>query len=176
MQMFHCGRMAWPEVNPAGRSIGPSALTPKQTNPLTGQPYPVPDVMSQFDIEHVIEGFRETARGAVAAGFDGVEIHGAHGYLISQFLSAYSNRRDDDYGGSVANRYRFAHEVIEAVRPAVPADRLLTFRVSDWGVADPEVSLFGTREDWQQVIDLLDAESPWTPFRSPATATGPTRA
>jgi 2,4-dienoyl-CoA reductase-like NADH-dependent reductase (Old Yellow Enzyme family) len=158
MQMFHCGRMAWPEINPAGRSIGPSALAPSQTNPLTGQPYPIPDATSRFDIEHVIEGFRETARGAVAAGFDGIEIHGAHGYLISQFLSAYSNRREDDYGGSVENRYRFAHEVIEAVRTVVPADRLLTFRISDWGIADMEVSLFETRENWQQVIRLLDAE------------------
>lgn len=158
MQMFHCGRMAWPEVNPAGRSIAPSPVTPKQDNPLTGEPYPVPDEISRFDIEHVINGFVETAKGAVAAGFDGVEIHGAHGYLISQFLSPYSNKREDDYGGSVEKRYRFAHEVIQAVRPVVPADRLLTFRISDWGVADMDVSLFGTREEWQQVIALLDAE------------------
>lgn len=158
MQMFHCGRTAWPEVNPAGRSIAPSALAPVQNNPITGEPYPIPDVISRFDIEHVIEGFRETARGAIAAGFDGVEIHGAHGYLISQFLSAYSNQREDDYGGSVERRYRFAHEVIEAVRPVVPADRLLTFRISDWGVVDMEVSLFESRENWQQVMRLLDAE------------------
>lgn len=158
MQLFHCGRMAWPEVNPAGRSVAPSAITPRQTNPLTGAPYPVPDVISAFDIEHVIHGFAESARGAIAAGFDGVEIHGAHGYLISQFLSGYSNWREDDYGGSVEARYRFAHEVIAAVRPEVPAERLLYFRISDWGVADPEVSLFESRENWQQVIHLLDDE------------------
>lgn len=158
MQMFHCGRMAWPEVNPAGRAIAPSALTPRQHNPLTGAPYPVPDAMSHFDIEHVIQGFVETAKGAVAAGFDGIEIHGAHGYLISQFLSAYSNRRDDGYGGSVERRFRFAHEVIGAVREVVPPDRLLSFRISNWGVADMEVALFDTRDDWQQVIGLLDCE------------------
>lgn len=158
-QLFHCGRMAWPEVNPAGRSIAPSALTPKQDNPLTGAPYPKPDVMSRFDIEHVIAGFVETARGAVAAGFDGVEIHGAHGYLISQFLSAHSNQRTDKHGGSVENRFRFARELIRAVRPIVPEDRLLTFRISDWGVADPDVSLFEAVETWQQVIRLLDAEA-----------------
>lgn len=158
MQMFHCGRMAWPEVNPAGRSIAPSPLTPKQDNPLTGQPYPVPDEMSLFDIEHVINGFVETARGGVAAGFDGIEIHGAHGYLISQFLSSYSNRRTDAYGGSVANRYRLAHEVIQAVRRVVPDDRLLFFRISNWGVADMEVSLFEDKEEYQHLVKLLDRE------------------
>ena len=157
-QIFHCVRMAWPEINPAGRSIAPSALAPRQTNPLTGQPYPVPDAMSRFDIEHAIHGFVETARGAVAAGFDGVELHGAHGYLVSQFLSPYSNQRNDDYGGSAENRYRFAHEVIGAVRPVVPPDRLLNFRISDWGVADMKVSLFGDRNAWQQVVGWLDRE------------------
>jgi len=158
MQMFHCGRMSWPEVNPAGRVIAPSAITPKQDNPLTGSPYPLPDVMAQFDIDHVINGFVETATGAVAAGFDGIEIHGAHGYLINNFLSSYSNQRGDAYGGSVENRYRFAHEVIQAVRRVVPANRLLTFRVSNWGVADPQVSLFESKAEWQQIIRLLSAE------------------
>lgn len=159
VQMFHCGRMAWPEVNPAGRAIAPSRLAPQQLNPLTGQPYPLPDVMSRFDIDHVIQGFVETAKGAVAAGFDGIEIHGAHGYLISQFLSTYSNQRDDEYGGTVENRFRFAREVIHAVRPVVPTDRLLLFRLSNWGVADSQVSLFADAGEWQALIGLLAAES-----------------
>ena len=158
LQMFHCGRMAWPEVNPANRSIAPSPLTPKQDNPLTGKPYPVPDEMNRFDIEHVINGFVETARGAVAAGFDGIEIHGAHGYLINQFLSSYCNQRTDSYGGTVENRYRFAHEIIQAVRPVVPEDRLLTFRISNWGVADMEVSLYSSKEEYQHIIKLLSSE------------------
>jgi 2,4-dienoyl-CoA reductase-like NADH-dependent reductase (Old Yellow Enzyme family) len=158
MQMFHCGRMSWPEINPAGRVIAPSPITPKQNNPLTEKPYPVPDEMSQFDIDHVIKGFVETAKGAVAAGFDGVEIHGAHGYLINQFLSSYSNQRTDAYGVSVENRYRFAHEVIQAVRPVVPEDKLLTFRISNWGVADMEVSLFDSKEEYQEIIKSLTAE------------------
>ncbi|MCF6187975.1 MAG: NADH-dependent flavin oxidoreductase, partial [Desulfobulbaceae bacterium] len=107
MQMFHCGRMAWPEVNPAARSIAPSPVAPSQDNPLTQAPYPVPEEMSPFEIDHVINGFAETAKGAVAVGFDGIEIHGAHGYLINQFLSSYSNKRTDGYGGSVENRFRF---------------------------------------------------------------------
>ncbi|MGM0454078.1 MAG: NADH-dependent flavin oxidoreductase, partial [Thermodesulfobacteriota bacterium] len=123
LQMFHCGRVAWPDVNPAGRVIAPSPVAPKQNNPLTGAPYPVPDEMSGFDIDHVIAGFVETAKGAVEAGFDGVEIHGAHGYLINSFLSTYSNKRTDAYGGSVENRFRFARDIIRAVRPVLPDDR-----------------------------------------------------
>jgi 2,4-dienoyl-CoA reductase-like NADH-dependent reductase (Old Yellow Enzyme family) len=158
MQMFHCGRMAWPEINPAGRVIAPSPIVPRQKNPLTGHPYPLPDEMSRFDIEHITNGFVETARGAVEAGFRGIEIHGAHGYLICNFLSSYSNRRLDDYGGPVENRFRFARDIIRAVRSVVPENRLLTFRISDWGVADPEVSLFETRETYQQMIRLLSRE------------------
>ncbi len=158
LQMFHCGRMAWPQVNPAGRTIGPSPLTPKQNNPLTGEPYPVPDEMSRFDMQHVINGFVETAKGAVAAGFDGIEIHGAHGYLINQFLSSYCNQRTDGYGGSVENRFRFAHEIIQAVKPVVPDDRLICFRISNWGVADMEVPLYGSKDEYQQIIRLLSGE------------------
>ena len=158
MQMFHCGRMAWPEVNPAGRVIAPSALAPQQDNPLTSKPYPIPDVMSRFDIDHAISGFVETAKGAVAAGFDGIEIHGAHGYLISQFLSGYTNQRTDGYGGSVKERYRFAHEVIQAVRAAVPRERLLLFRISNWGVADSQVSLFADQKEYQEIIQRLSGE------------------
>ena len=158
MQMFHCGRMAWPEINPANRVIAPSAMSPRQKNPLTGESYPVPDEMSAFDIEHVITGFVETARGAIAAGFDGIEVHGAHGYLINNFLSSYSNRRTDEYGGSVENRYRFAHKIIQAVRQVVPPDRLLTFRVSNWGIADMDVSLCADKMEWQQIIKMLSKE------------------
>jgi 2,4-dienoyl-CoA reductase-like NADH-dependent reductase (Old Yellow Enzyme family) len=157
-QLFHCGRVAWPEVNPAGRIIAPSAIAPKPKNPLTGKPYPVPDEMSRFDIEHVINGFVETAKGAMDAEFDGVEIHGAHGYLITQFLSTDSNSRTDEYGGSVENRFRIACDIIRAVRPVVPDDRLITFRISNWGIADMEVSLFQSKEEWQDMIRLLSAE------------------
>ncbi len=158
LQMFHCGRMSWPEVNPAGRTVAPSAIAPTQDNPLTESPYPVPEMMSRFDISHVISGFVETARGAIEAGFDGVEIHGAHGYLISQFLSWYSNGRDDEYGGSTENRFRFFHEVIQAVSKVIPENRLLMVRVSNWGIADMDVSLFESKEDYQKTISLLSLE------------------
>lgn len=158
MQMFHCGRMAWVEINPANRVIAPSPITPKQNNPLTDEPYPVPDEMTKFDIDHVINGFVETAKGAVEAGFDGIEIHGAHGYLINNFLSSYSNQRTDSYGGSVEKRFLFAHEVIQAVKKVVPEDRLLAFRISNWGVADMEISLFESKSEYQEIIKMLSKE------------------
>lgn len=158
MQMFHCGRLSWPQVNPANRVIAPSALRIDQINRLTGEPFPVPDEMTKFDIDHVILGFVETARGAVEAGFDGIEIHGAHGYLVNNFLSSYSNQRTDEYGGTVENRFRFAKEVIQAVHQVIPEDRLLTFRISNWSSAKMEVSLFENKTEWQEMIKLLSKE------------------
>ncbi|MBF0257993.1 MAG: NADH-dependent flavin oxidoreductase [Desulfamplus sp.] len=158
-QIFHCGRMAWQDVNPAKRVIAPSPLTPTQHNPLTGIAYEVPDEMSQFDIDHVINGFVQTAQGAIKAGFDGVEIHCAHGYLVSQFLSSYSNKRKDRYGGSMPNRFRFAGEIIEAVRKVVPEEKLLVARISNWGIADMEVSLFANSAEWQEMVQLFDGSS-----------------
>lgn len=158
MQFFHCGRMAYDGINPANRVIAPSAVAPSQDNPLTGEPYPQPEAMSRFDIDHVINGFVESAKGAVAAGFDGIEIHGAHGYLINQFLSTYSNTRQDGYGGSVENRFRLASEIIRAVKAVIPEEMLLFFRISNWGIADMEVSLFADASEWQEMIALLNRE------------------
>lgn len=158
MQFFHCGRISWPEVNPAGRIIAPSPLPHGANNNFTNAPYPVPDEMSRFDIEHVINGFVESARGAVAAGFDGIELHGAHGYLINEFLSATANQRGDEYGGPLENRFRFARRLIRATRAVVPDDRLLTIRLSNWGVADLAVFQYPTLAEWQALIGLLSQE------------------
>lgn len=157
MQMFHCGRVATKDGNPAKRVIAPSSLAPRQMDPLNGQPYSVPEEMSLFDMRHVVLGFVETARGAVAAGFDGVELHCAHGYLLNEFLSSYSNQRQDAYGGSVENRFRFVHEIVRAVREVVPPDRLFLVRISNWGVVDMDVSLF-TKSEYQGVVRLFSKE------------------
>ncbi|MBF0532188.1 MAG: NADH:flavin oxidoreductase [Candidatus Omnitrophica bacterium] len=157
MQMFHCGRVATTEVNPAKRVIAPSRLIPRQNNPASKGPYPIPDEISLFDMQHVLLGFVETARGAVAAGFDGIELHCAHGYLLNEFLSIYSNQRRDNYGGSVENRFRFVREVIQAVREVVPQERLFLVRISNWGVVDMEVELF-TKSEYQEVIRLFSKE------------------
>jgi len=108
-------------------------------------------------MQHVLSGFVETARGAVAAGFDGIELHCAHGYLLNEFLSGYSNQRKDAYGGSVENRYRFVHEVLQAVRKVVPSDRLLLVRISNWAAADIGIDLF-TRTEYEEVIRLFSKE------------------
>ena len=157
-QVFHCGRMAYEGVNPANRVIGPSPVAPSQDNPMTGKPYDLPLEMTRFDMDHVINGFVETARGAVAAGFDGLELHCAHGYLLNQFLSGYSNRRTDAYGGSMENRFRFVREVIQAVRPEIPVENLLMVRVSNWGIADMAQSLFKDKAEWQEMIRLFAGE------------------
>jgi len=94
--------------------IGPSVL---QTGPE-----PVGREMTRHDIEAVIHAFAAAAKRSQAAGFDAVQIHGAHGYLVSQFLSPYFNKRKDEYGGSIENRARLAIEVVKAVRNAVGPD------------------------------------------------------
>lgn len=157
-QVFHCGRMAYQGVNPANRVIAPSPIAPAQDNPLTGKPYDIPREMTRFDMDHVIAGFVETARGVVEAGFDGIELHCAHGYLLNQFLSTYSNQRKDAYGGSMENRFRFIHEIIQAVRPEIPMEKLLVVRVSNWGIADMDVSLFKDKDEWQEMIQRFSDE------------------
>jgi 2,4-dienoyl-CoA reductase-like NADH-dependent reductase (Old Yellow Enzyme family) len=157
-QLFHNGRITYPEVNPAGRVIAPSPIAPKQLNSQNGQPFQVPEEMSHAEIAKVIQYFALSTRGAMEAGFDGIELHGAHAYLISQFLSVYSNQRTDEYGGTTEKRFRFVYELIQAVKAEMPANKLLLFRISDHGAVDPEVSLFETKEEWQKVIRLLVQE------------------
>ncbi|PMD31316.1 NADH-dependent flavin oxidoreductase-like protein [Hyaloscypha variabilis F] len=95
-----------------------------------GEGYAMPREMSRGDIEDVVRGFKEAARRSVEAGVDVIEIHGAHGYLISSFLSPISNRRTDEYGGSFENRIRLLVEVINAIREVVPSGMPLLLRVS----------------------------------------------
>ncbi|MEI9891021.1 MAG: NADH:flavin oxidoreductase/NADH oxidase [Caulobacteraceae bacterium] len=108
-------------------TIAPSALR-------FADNYPLPKAMKTADMAEVIVAFREAAKRAHDAGFDVVEIHAAHGYLLHEFLSPLSNHRTDDYGDSLANRMRFPLEVIETVRAVWPADKPLFLRLSsvDW--------------------------------------------
>lgn len=102
--------------------------------------------MDSSDIERVIAGFAAAAGRAMAAGFDGVELHGANGYLIDQFLSADSNRRSDGYGGALPRRLRFAVEVIEAVRSVVGRAFPVAMRVSQSKVNDQRHRWSGVSE------------------------------
>ncbi|ROU03794.1 NADH:flavin oxidoreductase [Histidinibacterium lentulum] len=139
-------------------ALAPSAVQPKGEMPprYHGQgPYPVPRAASPEDIAAVIEGFATAARHAVEAGFDGVEIHGANGYLIDNFLTDYTNRRTDAYGGSTANRGRLAVEVAEAIRAAVPQGFPVGIRISQSKVNDFDHVWEGGASDAETIFSAL---------------------
>ncbi|MBB5695176.1 alkene reductase [Muricoccus pecuniae] len=126
VQLWHVGRISHPSLQPGnGQPVAPSAITPKgQAFTETGfQPHPQPRALESEEIAGVVADFAHAAATARRAGFDGVEIHGANGYLIDQFLRNGSNQRTDEYGGSIENRTRFLFEVVEAVTQAIGADR-----------------------------------------------------
>jgi NADPH2 dehydrogenase len=111
------GSMIAIQLAQAGRKCGVKTHTSIAPSAVTfSQDYPVPATMTIADIQEVIHAFREGARRAQLAGFDGIEIHGAHGYLINQFLSPLSNLRQDQYGGNLQNRVRFLIQILQAVR------------------------------------------------------------
>jgi N-ethylmaleimide reductase len=137
VQLMHCGRVAHTLNMPAGaRVLAPSAVAaPGQmwTDQAMMQDHPTPEAMTEADIEAAIEAFVRSARCAVAAGFDGVELHGANGYLLDQFLNPASNLRTDGWGGSVTGRNRFTLEVASRVAAAIGAERV-GIRLSPFGV------------------------------------------
>lgn len=126
IQLMHAGRMSHPDnVHGHLQAIAPSAIAPKeQIHTANGrQDIPVPREMTVQDIAQAIEDFRTAARQAIKAGADGVEIHGANGYLLQQFLAPSSNQRTDAYGGSLENRARFVIEVAQAVVQEIGPER-----------------------------------------------------
>lgn len=126
IQLMHVGRMAHPDNTPHHRQpVAPSAVAPG-VNIFTAHgmvDIPVSRALSREEIKKTVADFRTAARAAIQAGADGVEIHGANGYLIHQFFGENSNLRTDEYGGSVENRARFAIEVAKAVVDEIGADR-----------------------------------------------------
>ena len=123
-QLWHMGRLVHPDLG-GGAPVAPSAITaPHRALTYEGRKdYVEPRAMTLDDIARVVGDYANAAKNAIAAGFDGVQIHGANGYLVDQFLRENANQRDDDYGGSIANRLRFMREVVEAVIAAVGVDR-----------------------------------------------------
>jgi N-ethylmaleimide reductase len=155
-QLWHVGRMGHPSVH-GGTPVAPSAIAPgEDIFTVDGmQPVPTPRALELDEIPVVIEQFRHAARQAQAAGFDGVEVHGANGYLLDQFLQSGTNRRTDGYGGSTPNRVRLLLEVTEAVIEVWGADRV-GVRLSPGGTFsgmsdDDPVETFG------HAIKALDA-------------------
>lgn len=150
LQLWHVGRMSHASFHADGKPVAPSALSPDAqvwiVDPKSGQGgmagCPVPRALETDEIPAVVEDFRQAAANAIAAGFDGVEIHGANGYLIDQFLRRSSNIRTDRYGGEMSNRIRFLVEVAEAVSAAAGAERTgirLSPFITQRNMADAEI-------------------------------------
>ncbi len=137
VQLMHAGRVFHPHNLPEGaRGVGPSAVAAAGemwTDQAQMQAQPVPRALETEEIEEVVQEFVKSAQLAIEAGFDGVELHGANGYLLEQFLHPAANQRTDEYGGSVENRARFVLEVAKAVAEAIGAERT-GIRLSPWGV------------------------------------------
>lgn len=167
IQLAHAGRKASMAIPFAGerllvpgeggwQTVAPSALAFSES-------YSTPQALDQAGIDAVVAAFRQAARRAVRAGFDFVEIHSAHGYLLHQFLSPLANRRTDGYGGSLENRARMLTEVVDAVRAELPAHLPLLVRISatDWAqggwAADDSVAL--ARLLAPRGVDLIDVSS-----------------
>jgi NADPH2 dehydrogenase len=150
IQIAHAGRKAVIE----GDIIAPSALpfNEKMKTPLE---------MSIEDIYETIEAFRAGAERAKKAGFDVIEIHGAHGYLINEFLSPLSNKRNDGYGGSAENRYRFLREVIEAIKTVWDGPLFVRVSAKDYHEEGLTPDDYVTYSRWmkEQGVDLIDVSS-----------------
>nr|GFA29503.1 hypothetical protein [Tanacetum cinerariifolium] len=132
-QLWHVGRVSHHALQPDGEApVAPSAIAAAnakafiETAPGAGQLVvpPVPRALSVEEIRELVELYAQAAKNAIEAGFDGVEIHAANGYLVNQFISEHSNHREDEYGGSLENRLRFLREIVTAVADAVGGDRL----------------------------------------------------
>jgi N-ethylmaleimide reductase len=160
LQLWHVGRVSHSSFQPGGGlPVAPSAVPiPEEFKASTADgkvvPYETPRALETSEIPGVIEAYRQGARNALTAGFDGVEIHGANGYLIEQFLQSRTNHRTDQYGGSIENRARFLMEVTEAVIDVWGADRV-GVRLSPYGISNGS----GEAEPmplYSHVVKLLD--------------------
>lgn len=158
LQLWHCGRASHTDFHPSTPPLSASAipLTGKDgiRTPLGKKSYETPKAMDEVDIRRTIADYRRAAENANRAGFDGVEIHGANGYLINQFLDAKSNHRTDGYGGSIEGRSRFLKEVVTAVCQVMPAERV-GIRLSPNGVFN-DMGSPDFRELYSHVIAWLD--------------------
>ncbi|MFZ1938563.1 MAG: NADH:flavin oxidoreductase/NADH oxidase [Terracidiphilus sp.] len=167
MQLAHAGRKGStksPFVGDGAVALEDGGWTPVAPSAIAFSPnYAMPAALDQAGIGAVVEGFKKAAQRALAAGFDYVEIHAAHGYLLHEFLSPLSNHRTDSYGGSFENRTRLLIEVVDAVRSVWPEHLPLFVRISatDWAEGgwniDESVKLAGVLRE--HGVDLVDCSS-----------------
>ena len=160
VQLMHCGRIGHDLNLPAGaRVLGPSAVAAAgemYTDAEGMKPLPTPAAMTDADIVTAIEEYVQAARNALIAGFDGVELHAANGYLLEQFFRPTSNQRQDRYGGSLENRARFVLQVAEAVIRAIGKDRL-GMRLSPFGVFNDMPNYDAMATDYAYLAKELNA-------------------
>ncbi|PKU51798.1 NADPH dehydrogenase NamA [Lysinibacillus fusiformis] len=150
IQLAHAGRKATVD----GEIFAPSAIA-------FSPDYKTPIEMTEEDILYVIEAFKQAAVRATKAGFDVLEIHGAHGYLISEFLSPATNKRQDQYGGSQENRYRFLRQVIDAIRSVWDGPLLVRVSAEDYAEDGTTMEDFIVFSRWMksQGVDLVDVST-----------------
>lgn len=177
-QIIHTGRVGHQDNMPEGGEVmAPSAITVQgeiHTDISGMQPYPEPRAMTKNDIEQAQREYVEAARNAIKAGFDGIELHGANGYLIEQFISPLTNQRNDTYGGSIENRCRFVIETLKQIVDAIGPDQV-GVRLSPYGALNDmagydsidETYIFLTKEIEKTkvaYIHLLDHSSLGAPM------------
>jgi N-ethylmaleimide reductase len=159
-QFMHCGRVAHQANLPAGaRVVGPNAeVCPGEmwTDASGMQPHTAPQAMTEADIREAVAEYAHAAKLAVEAGFDGIELHAANGYLIEQFLNANVNQRSDGYGGSAEGRNRFALEVAQACVAAIGADKV-GIRISPHGVFNGTGTFDGVDAQYLALVEQLSA-------------------
>jgi N-ethylmaleimide reductase len=160
VQLMHCGRIAHPLNLPAGaRILAPSALAAagEMYTDTTGmQPNATPAPMTQADIDTAIGEYAQAATNALAAGFDGIELHGANGYLLEQFFRPTSNLRTDRYGGSLENRARFVLDAANAAAKAIGKDKV-GIRLSPFGVFNDMPAYPAMEADYTYLARELEA-------------------
>jgi 2,4-dienoyl-CoA reductase-like NADH-dependent reductase (Old Yellow Enzyme family) len=151
-QLWHTGsfRQSWMGPVRGVPGVGPSA----NTNAFTNHPEPT-RVMTEADIAEVIEDYAQAAADAQRLGFDGIELHGAHGYLIDEFFWGRTNRRTDRYGGGRRERTRFAVEIVREIRRRIGPDFPLSFRFSQWKQQDYKVRLGDTPAELADILEPL---------------------
>ncbi|WP_313372196.1 NADH:flavin oxidoreductase [Achromobacter animicus] len=159
-QLMHAGALS--QGNPhRSATKGPSAVQPagQQMTFYRGQgPYRMPEALTIDEIAEAVDGFAQAARRAQAAGFDGVEIHGANGYLLDQFLTAHTNLREDRYGGSVENRLRLTLDVTQAVRQSTSAGFVVGVRSSQGKVNDFTHKWAGGQDEAARIFSALGTQ------------------
>jgi 2,4-dienoyl-CoA reductase-like NADH-dependent reductase (Old Yellow Enzyme family) len=166
-QLWHMGRVVHSDLG-GGQPVSASATTaPDFAHTYEGKkPYELARALTQADIDRILEDYAAAARNAIEAGFDGVQIHGANGYLVDQFLRDSSNFREDSYGGSIANRLRFVRQVLEAVGNAIGMDRVgirFSPNILVQGVEDSDpIALYA---ELAKLLEELNV--PWIELREP---------